>query len=61
MLYGKCNMVRIHHECEIEKSIPRIPALHHEACQVITKRDPEGQIFIFHPNTNNALFFLLSI
>ena len=56
-----CN-IRIHHECEggIEKSVPRITDWHHEACRVMTIGDHKGQIFLFHPQTNNGLFFLLT-
>ena len=56
-----CN-IRNYHECEgrIEKSIARIPVWHHEACQVMTNGDPEGQIFLSAPHTYNGLFFLLT-
>ena len=56
------NYIRIHHECEggIEKSVLRITDWHHEACQVMTNADREGQIFLSHPHTNNRLFFLLT-
>ena len=49
-------------ECEgrIEKSIPRITVWHHEACQVMTNGDPEGQIFLSYHHTNNGFFFLLT-
>ena len=40
--------IRICHECEIEKSVPRITDWHHEACRVMTNGDPEGQIFLTH-------------
>ena len=43
----------------IEKSIPRIPVWHHKACRVMTKGDPEGQIFLSYPHRNNGFFFLL--
>ena len=35
------------HRCEgrIEKSVPRIAVLHHEACRVMTKGDPQVRIF----------------
>ena len=51
---------RIYHECEarIEKSVPRFAIWHHEACQVMTNGDPEGQIFPSYPHTNNGFFFL---
>ena len=51
--------IRIYHECEgrIEKSVPRIAVWHHEACRVMTNVDPEGRIFLYHPHTNNGLFF----
>ena len=55
--------MRIYHECEgrIEKSIPRIAVWHQEACWVMTNGDPEGQIFLSYPHTNNWFFFLLTI
>ena len=36
----------IHHECEggIEKSVPSITVLHHEACRVMTNGDSKGRI-----------------
>ena len=34
---------------------------HHEACQVMTNGDPEGQIILSHPNTINGFLFLLTI
>ena len=43
----------------IEKSIPRITDLHHEACRVMTIGDHEGQIFLLHPHMNIGFFFLL--
>ena len=54
--------IRIHHECEgrIEKSVPRIALWHHKTCRVMTKGDPEGQIFLSYPHTNNGFFFLLT-
>ena len=54
--------IRIYHECEgrIEKSVPRIAVWHHEACPVMTNGDPEGQIFLSYPHTNNGLVFLLT-
>ena len=54
--------IRIYYECEgrIEKSVPRIAVWHHEACQVMTNGDPEGQIFLSYPHTNNGFFFLLT-
>ena len=45
-------------DLRIEKSIPRIDVLHHEACQVTTNGDPQGRIFLSYPHTNNGLFFL---
>ena len=50
--------IRIYHECDgsIEKSIPRIAVLRHEACRVMTNGDPEGWIFLSYPHTNNGLF-----
>ena len=58
-----CGNTRIYHECEgrIEKSVLRITDLHHEACRVMTKGDPQGQIFLSYPHTNNGFFFLLTI
>ena len=32
---------------------------HHETCWVMTNDDPEGWMFLSHPNTNNGFFFLL--
>ena len=54
--------IRIYHECEgrIEKSVPGIAVWHHEACRVMPKGDPEGQIFLSYLHTNNAFFFLLT-
>ena len=56
------NTIRINHESEdrIEKSIPRTAVWHQEACQVMTNTDPEGQICLFYPHTNNGFFFLLT-
>ena len=45
----------------IEKSVPRITLWHHRACRVMTNGDPQGQILISQPQTNNGLFFLLAI
>ena len=55
--------IRIYHKCEsgIEKTIPRIIIWHHKAFRVMTNSDPEGQIFLSHPHTNNRLLFLLAI
>ena len=54
--------IRIYQECEgrIEKSVPRIANWHYEACRVMTNGDPEGQIFLSYPHTNNGFFFLLT-
>ena len=54
--------ISIYHECEgrIEKSVPRITVWHHKACQVMANGDPERQIFLSYPHTNNGLFFLLT-
>ena len=51
--------MRIYHECEgrIEKSIPKIAV---GACRVMTNGDPEGQIFLSYPHTNNGFFFWLT-
>ena len=53
--YGVCEIIRIYHDFEgrIEKSVPRIAVWHHKACRVITKGDPEEQIFLSYPHTNN--------
>ena len=55
-------IIRIHYECEgrIEKSVPRIAVWHHKACGVMANGDLEGQIFLFYPDINNGLFFLLT-
>ena len=61
--YLVCEKIRNHHECEggLEKSIPMITDWHHEACQVMTNGDPEGQIFFLsHPHTNNEFFLSCS-
>ena len=52
----------IYHECEgsIEKSVLRIAVWHHEACRVMTNGDPNVQIFLSYPHTNNGFFFLLT-
>ena len=47
-------------EGRIEKSVPRITDWHHEACQVMTNGDREGQIFLSHWYKNNGFFFLLN-
>ena len=63
ILYFKgLQVIRIDHECEgrIEKSIPKIAVWHHEACQVMTNGDPEGQIFLSYPLRNNGFIFLLT-
>ena len=52
--------LRIYHECEKEKSVPRIAVWHHEACRVMTNGDAEGRILLAYPHTNNGLFFLLT-
>ena len=54
--------IRIYHECEgrIEKSILRITVWHHQACQVMTNDDLNGQIFLSYPHTNNGFLFLLT-
>ena len=58
----KNGIIRIYHEGEgrIEKSVPRIAVWHHEACRVMTIDDPEGQIFLSYPHTNNGFLFLLT-
>ena len=56
------NIIRIYHECEgkIEKFVLRIAVWHHEACQVMTNGDPEGQIFLSYPHMNIGFFFSLT-
>ena len=68
-------MTIIYNECDrwIEKSVTRITVWHHKACQVMIDVEPEGRILlcdskrssgricIYHPHTNNELFFLLAI
>ena len=56
------NIIRIYQECEgrKEKSVLRIAVCHYEACRVMTNGDPEGQIFLSYPHTNNEFFFLLT-
>ena len=46
--------IRIYHECEIgiEKSVPRITVLHHQACRLMTECDDEVRICLSH--TNNS-------
>ena len=46
------DIIGIYHKCEsrIEKSVPRIAAWHHKACQVMTNSDWEGQIFLYKPS-----------
>ena len=53
-------VTRIYHEGRIEKSFRRIAVCHQEACRVMTNSDPEGQIFLSYPHTNNGFFFLLT-
>ena len=33
---------------------------HHETCRVMTNGDPEAQIFLSYPHTNNEIFLLLT-
>ena len=40
----------------MEQSVLTIAVWHHEACRVITNDDPEGQIFLYYPHTNNGFF-----
>ena len=49
--------IRIYHECEgrIEKSV-----LASRGWREMTNGDPEGQIFLSYPHTNNGFFFLLT-
>ena len=35
----------------IDRSVPRVTALHHEACRVILDCDPEGHFFFYLPLT----------
>ena len=44
---------------DIEKSVSRINLWHHMACQVMGNGDPEGQIFLSHPHTNNGFFLAI--
>ena len=62
MLVHSTKNIRIYHECKgrIEKSVPRITVRHHEACRVMTKADPEGQIFLSYPYMDRGFFFLLT-
>ena len=54
--------IRIYHECEggIIKSLQRITVWHHKACRVMANGDPEENIFLSHPHTNNGFFFMLT-
>ena len=54
---------RMYYECEggIEKFVPTIIERHCEACRVMTNGDQERQIFLYHPQTNNGVFFLLTV
>ena len=45
----------------IVKPVPWIDDCYHEACQVMINGDRERQIFLSDPQTNNELFFLLTI
>ena len=56
-------IIRIYHEYEggKEKSILRITNWHHEFCQVMTKGDPKGSIYLSNPQTTNGLLFLYNI
>ena len=60
--YPLCKNIRIYHEYEgrIEESLLRIAVRHHEACRVVTKGDPDGQIFLSYSHPNNEFFFLLT-
>ena len=50
--------IRIHHECkgriDLDKLVQRIPVWNHEACRVMTKGVPEGQIL---PSSKKNGFF----
>ena len=52
-------IIRIYHECGIEKYALRITVWHQEACQVM-KTDPNGQGFFFPTLTKlmNSFFLL---
>ena len=52
--------IRIHCECEVEKSVPSITVWHHEACRVMTNGDHEGWMFLSHPHANNGFFFFFT-
>ena len=39
----------------IEKSALKVTLWYHEACQVMTNRDPDGPIFLFLTHTNSRL------
>ena len=58
----KSEIIISNHEFEvgIEKSVLRITDWHHEACPVMTNGVCEGQIFLYHSQTNKGLFFLLT-
>ena len=56
-----CRGVLDYDEGGIEKSVLRITGWRHEACRVMTNGDREGQIFLYHPHTNNRFFSLLTI
>ena len=62
LINGWIYSIGIYHECEggIEKFVPRITDWHHKAWRGMKIGDHEGQIFLFHPHTNNGFFFLLS-
>ena len=54
------NIVRFYYKCKggVGPFVQRIVVWHHEACLVMPNGDQEGQIFLSHSHTNNALFFL---
>ena len=50
--------IRIYLEFEggIENFVQRISVWHHKVCRVMTNGDPEVQIFLSSPHTNDGLF-----
>ena len=45
VLANSADPIRIHHECEIEKSVLRITDWHHEVCHVMPNGDPRDGFF----------------
>ena len=66
MFHVHFQTIRIYHKCvwggggRIEKSVPMITDLHHEACRVMTNGDPDGRIF-YPTLTRIKDFFLVTI